>query len=95
MAKFFIGQKVKVKYVHRTKNSYLVGREDFISEVNHNTDEVLYGLKSSPIEYKYYGLLTTVWGFKEDQLEPILPEGAQPCGISYEQMMEEFKEKLS
>lgn len=31
------------------------------------------------------------FGPSSDQLEPILPEGAQPLGYSFEQMMSEFE----
>jgi len=94
MAKFFVGQRVRIKW---SKNwPELAGQEGVISGslVNYpNSHECgwpvspdSWGSQNSPYSHPRDGRFAP----GEDQLEPILPEGAQPLGYSFEQMMSEF-----
>ena len=78
MARFFVGQRVRVRWARR--HGY-VGREGRVTEVIGPWPDVVtkevrlgYGLDIAPIEFDGDGWLS----FAEDQHEPILPEGHQP-----------------
>ncbi len=88
MAKFFVGQRVKVISVCEPKtNSHLVGQEGVVNEVNCEWESAS-GDRSDGIGVTLLGI--DDWAFGEWQLEPILPKGAKPLGYSFEQMMSEF-----
>ncbi len=88
MAKFFVGQRVKIVSVDGcTENNYLLGLEGIVNEINCSWYSV-----NGEVDG---GVVLTIgsehdWAFGEWQLEPSLPEGAQPLGYSFEQMMSEF-----
>ncbi|WP_440984935.1 hypothetical protein ACQHIH_16115 [Xanthomonas sontii] len=92
MAKFFVGQRVRVVYVKRTENSHLVGQEGHVNEVLQCPWGIGYGLDVRPITHAIVdgGVLAT-YAFDADQLAPVLPEGQQPCGESYEQLMDRLR----
>lgn len=87
MAKFFIGQKVKIVSCDDHNDAYamaLVGQEAIVNELDVENEYFVFG-----------NIGVTVngdedWCFWPHELEPILPEGAQPLGYSFEQMMNEF-----
>lgn len=95
MAKFFVGQRVRI--ISSKGWPELAGEEGRIigDDVSHASTERsewqvapdIWGSDRSP----YKGLLG---GYRfapnSDQLEPILPEGAEPLGYSFEKMMSEF-----
>lgn len=99
MAKFFVGQRVRLVRANFAQN---LGAEGIITHMGPWRDGDML-----PIGLKLIGAATDVivkWNqlmsYKEkmidhgpcclDRLEPILPEGAQPLGYSFEQMMSEF-----
>lgn len=91
MAKFFVGQMVKVISVRHQQNQHLVGVEGRVTDLVRNfVGPILYGLDTVPIRYEERPDGTHAFGLAAWQLEPILPEGAQPLGYSFEQMMSEF-----
>lgn len=93
MAKFFVGQRVRIKY--STTWPELNGQEGVIVDLGDGEAEVApncWGTSICP----YPKEDTADWfGPYIHQLEPIMPEGHEPCGMSYEEMMQEFKEKVS
>lgn len=87
MAKFFVGQRVRVKWVLTAKNASLVGAETHIvtaiplirwTDGYEGSGYVLHCKKEErkfdPSKNKI--LCEGIW--RESQLEPILPEGAAP-----------------
>lgn len=94
MAKFFVGQRVKV--VSSTKKENL--------GIEANIESFVFTAKGTktrsgiPLSRDCNCAIVIDSGLRyaanTDQLEPILPEGNQPCGMSYEEMMQEFKEKV-
>lgn len=73
MSRFFVGQRVRVKFAHTPAGAPCVGREAVINDII-ELKFVGYGLDISPIEWD--GEMWRCWA--ADQLEPILPEGAAP-----------------
>lgn len=91
MAKFFVGQRVRIKY--STTWPELNGTEGRIVDLNDISAEVApdcWGTSDCP--YPQYG--ADYFGPYLYQLEPIVDDGSVPCGMSYEEMMQEFKEKI-
>lgn len=92
MAKFFVGCRVRLVQATKVERN---GWEGVITSITHNP-------KGTPtrsgIPLQHDCDCVVLWG--EDmgnkyatafwQIEPILPEGAQPLGYSFEQMMSEF-----
>lgn len=91
MSRFFVGQRVRVKYVKNPCNSYLVGQEGRITEVQDFTNYggyVGYGLDIQPISLDG----SQGWiAFSGDQLEPILPSGHQPSEYTFDKLMDELR----
>lgn len=101
MAKFFVGQRVRLVV---TKTEFNRGREGSIIAVGHwgHRDILPCGL---PLADKVHCDLYVCWDsvveaggefykngpIESYRVEPILPEGAQPLGYSFEQMMSEFR----
>lgn len=92
MAKFFVGQRVRLV---RSSKARLVpiGSEGVITSLKHypkgslcHDFSVLLEDGDCTVKYYAYGDRTS----STSRLEPILPEGAQPLGYSFEQMMSEF-----
>lgn len=100
MAKFFVGQRVRILYSDgwpelRGQEGKIVGPSSggVSGQSNWIVAPKSWGSEWAPCPGRNHGALK--FGPNNDQLEPILPEGAQPCGMSYEEMMQEFKEKVS
>jgi len=92
MAKFFVGQRVQVKWVARPENLHITGKEGRIDLVLQTPDGARYGLDTHPIRHEIGdGGVFITYGFVADQLEPILHEGQQPCGETYEQLMDRLR----
>lgn len=77
MAKYSVGQRVRIKYAVRSDNQHLVGKETHITDLKHvvwrddNFDGT--GYKVAVVANP----LPTAW-WREGQLEPIIPEGSAP-----------------
>ena len=68
MARFYVGQRVRVVLIERTENLHFLGREGTVNEVIiSDNGDVGYGLDIFPITFTSEGW----WAFEEDQLEPI------------------------
>ena len=92
MSKFFVGQRVRLV---RPINPKRIGEEGFINHVAHIPKGTMTrlagptpwdadcGVNWDPSPNQIHAC--AFW-----QIEPILPEGAQPLGYSFEQMMSEF-----
>lgn len=65
MAKFHMGQQVRVKYVHHVENQWTVGKEFMIVGITEMLGETLYHL-NVPVDPRFLGWL-------EDQLEAAKP----------------------
>lgn len=89
MARFFVGQRVRVAWVTNTEFSHEVGKEGIVEEIREGFFRTLYSLNNSP--FVLIGART--FGFMEDQLEPIIPEGMQPSEFSFHELMDNLKEK--
>ena len=89
MAKFFVGQRVRVAWVHRAKNSHLVGSEARIIDIKY-TDPIIHSLDRAPFERD----ATCIYGFFAEQLEPILPEGHIPSVYSFGELLVKLREGL-
>lgn len=88
MAKF-IGQRVRVSWVGSTENSLFVGMSGRIVEKREfDGERTIYGLDICRIEKVLDKGLVFHIGFFSEQLEPILPEGAQPCAFSFTELMD-------
>lgn len=88
MAKF-IGQMVRVSWVGSPENLFLVGMSGRITEKREfDGEETIYGLDISRIETVLEKGQVFHIGFFSDQLEPILPEGAQPSEFSFTELMD-------
>lgn len=86
MAKFFIGQGVKVVSVDGyVPNASLIGVEGFVNELDCEWDSVS-GVRNDGVGVTM--LANDDWAFGEWQLEPILPEGAQPSEFSFTELMD-------
>ncbi|UWJ04762.1 hypothetical protein CUB19_gp50 [Stenotrophomonas phage CUB19] len=96
MAKFFVGQRVRIVRARHPTNNGLTGVISHIGPWKYL--EILpsgralgeeqadcYVRLDSPRHDGAMSGANSYW-----QLEPILPEGAQPIGYSFEQMMSEF-----
>lgn len=82
MAKFFVGQRVRIIRVYEAKEA--LGKEaTLIKWHESNCWEASVDGLGEWNNGKWYG-------FDEDQLEPIIYDGAEPLGYSFEQMMSEF-----
>lgn len=91
MAKFFVGQRVRV-----------VGAEIFTEVIGTSTTVTAVGVSAWNTARKCVesGMIQVSLrcptepdkrlAFRDYFLEPVLPEGAQPLGYSFEQMMSEF-----
>lgn len=88
MNKLFVGQRVRVAWVHDARNAYLVGSEGRITEIDdHPIGPTIFALDSCPFERDE----TNIYGFFAEQLEPILPEGHAPSIYSYEELMDKCR----
>lgn len=86
MVKFFLGQRVKVVSVDGyAPNSGLIGVEGVVNELGCEWDSVS-GIRNDGIGVTMLG--ADDWAFGEWQLEPILPEGAQPSKFSFTELMD-------
>lgn len=83
MAKFFVGQLVRLVKVFHPENQ---GREARIVAF---FDECESSVEGWPVNCIVDGANKGTANHT-DRLEPILPEGAQPLGYSFEQMMSDF-----
>ena len=83
MAKFFVGQLVRLVKTFHPENQ---GREARITEIFDECESCVAGW---PVNCRTDGAIEGFYNHT-DRLEPILPEGAQPLGYSFEQMMSEF-----
>lgn len=95
MAKFFVGQRVRVVRVRDHLNSHLIGLEGHISEirkVSSRFDWDPIGLDCHPIVREFDGIGFVTIGFSPDQLEPILPEGSAPSEFTFQQLMDSLQE---
>ncbi|XQA74629.1 hypothetical protein ACM9XA_03570 [Xanthomonas sacchari] len=92
MAKFFVGQRVRVVKIYQPHNSHFLGQEGHVAEVLNTPSGKRYGLDFRPISHSIEdgGVLVTS-GFGGEQLASIDPEGHQPCGESYEQLMDRLR----
>lgn len=72
MASYYVGQRVRIKFVFKPSNRGLVGREGRISEIREIFGMTHIGLDVSPL-FDSAGV-----GFAPEQLEPILYDGHQP-----------------
>lgn len=92
MAKFFVGQRVRIVKIHQPHNSHFFGKEGHVAEVLDSPYGEMYGLDLRPISRSIEdgGVLVTS-GFAPEQLVSIDPEGHQPCGESYEQLMDRLR----
>lgn len=100
MAKFFVGQRVKIKYSYGWPE--LAGEQGVIVSKSKTAgirgDSEWYVAPDSWGSYWAPGqsnLGAVKFAPNSDQLEPIVDSGCVPCGMSYEEMMQEFKEKVS
>lgn len=96
MAKFFVGQLVRIVRVYQAANHHLLGAHGRISEVVEFVDvpqgeETAYGLDICPItrepDDQEFGLCW-VNGFVAHQLEPILPSGHTASTESFQELMD-------
>ncbi len=100
MAKFFVGQRVRLVNSLMAEN---LGAEGVITHIGvwRDGDMLPIGIIGSGpghadviVKWDYaliYGSVIIDHGpCNSERLEPILPEGAQPLGYSFEQMMSEF-----
>lgn len=74
MAKFKLMQRVRIVRVERPVNKHLLNSETHITEVREENElrsRDCYGTANCPISVEGFS-------FSEDQLEPIIPEGASP-----------------
>lgn len=80
MARFFVGQRVRVVRVDDELPGHLLGKSAIVTEILDcfSDGSPLYGLDCFPILYEP-GFAT---GFDPWQLEPILPYGHQPVAIA-------------
>lgn len=95
MAKFLIGQRVRIVWVNRAVNSGKVGLETHVVEINDRVgDWTLYGLSGSPIHMEVEDGRMVWYGWSEDQLEPIIPGGAKPSTYSFQELMDKCRERV-
>lgn len=79
MTTYRIGQRVRVTWARTTYGKPFVGREGRINEIYALPfGDVLYGLDIDPITLVEVVEGRIVQGWAHPQLEPILPDGAQP-----------------
>lgn len=91
MTRFFVGQRVRVKYVIDKANNGLVGAEGVVTELQDFTSVggyVGYGLDIAGIKF-VPGLGWVAWS--QEQLEPILPSGHQPSEYTFDKLMDELR----
>ncbi len=91
MAKFFVGQRVRVKFVCRPENKVLVGLETVVADLcwMPTWDEPIYGVREKPIVFDF----GEGWvGFSPDQLEPILPSGHRASDFSFHELMDKCRQ---
>lgn len=80
MAKFFVGQRVRIVKVYKAKEA--LGKEATLLRWRES------GCWEASVD-GYGEWFNGLWyGFDEDQLEPILPEGAQPSEFSFTELMD-------
>lgn len=99
MAKFFVGQRVRIVRATHAANNGITGVITAIGRWR-DGDVLPSGAILAFSEFGYVDCYLSLdrerhdgqkRGFNRfDQLEPILPEGAQPLGYSFEKMMSEF-----
>lgn len=97
MAKFFVGQLVRVARASKSRN---VGKVVTIVEFRDIPKGTI--CTNGNIVSRNCNCIITMpntpgvtGSCHTDQLEPIVDDGSIPCGMSYEEMMQEFKEKVS
>lgn len=89
MVSIFVGQRVRVKWVESRENLFLVGMSGRVTEKREfDGEETIYGLDISRIEKVLKKGQVFHIGFFSEQLEPILPEGAQPSEFSFTELMD-------
>ena len=68
MAKFHVGQMVRVKFAETIEGNFYVGKKAVITEIDIDSAENdLYGLDICPLEKD----MDEIWGWGDHQLEPI------------------------
>lgn len=96
MAKFLIGQLVRVAWVHSADFAHEVGLEGRVSCVKSGCmGPTIYGLNNAPIKYRSAADGMHAYGFLEEQLEPILPEGQAPSVYSFQELMDKCREGMA
>jgi hypothetical protein len=93
MAAFFVGQRVRIVWVARKKNAWLVGKETMVSEILHHEGEVRYGLDVKKIEQVTEHGATVIYSFSADQLVPVTDDGQKSCGETYKVMMDKLRSR--
>ena len=94
MAKFFVGQMVRITWVKHQKNAHLIGTQGRISEIRENFlhGECGYGLDAAPITCTYEESgFSAVIAWRSSQLEPISPEGQEPAQFSFHELMDRLR----
>lgn len=95
MSKFFIGQRVRILWSMGWPE--LLGQQGRIVGIHPTPGR--HGLSEWQVAPDCWGSQEaprigdgggTIFAPNSSQLEPILPDGAQPLGYSFEQMMSEF-----
>lgn len=93
MAKFFVGQRVRV--IRATYYPQFIGAESVVREIDgyvrsRNSDKPVRGLVTLNIrspDPKYAFL-----AYPPEDIEPIIPEGAAPSIYSYQKLMDKLRE---
>ena len=92
MAKFFVGQRVRKVFAPSENPPVKVGTEGFVEEIKFTPKgaRLRNGVilsEDNDIRVRYG---SKVYLEVSAYVEPILPEGSQPLGYSFEKMMSEF-----
>ncbi len=96
MSSFFVGQRVRIVWVHLERNASMVGREGRIIEISDRDPKMtIHGLDISPIRTVVNDGMRTSYGYAADQLEPIIPDGAKPSEFSYQELMDRCREGVA
>lgn len=90
MAKFFVGQRVRIKYSYKWPE--LDGTEGVI--IGFDEDDLLVAPDSWGTADCPYSDIGTHQYFapSPEQVEPIIPEGMQPSEFSFHELMDNLKE---
>lgn len=90
MAKFFIGQRVRIvscnEYDYADAMS-LVGQEAIVNNLDVENERLVFGNIGVTVNGE------EGWCFLPQELEPILPEGFAPSEFSFHELMDNLKEE--